>query len=49
MARVEYTLAIQRPAEQVFAFLTNGENNPKWELEMVNARQLTEESSTRWH
>jgi uncharacterized protein YndB with AHSA1/START domain len=51
MARVEYTLTVQRPIEQVFAFVTNGENNPKWELEMVETRQLTDGPTrvgTKW-
>ncbi len=49
--RFELTTTIQRPVEQVFAFLTHGENNPKWELEIVEARQLTEgppRVGTRW-
>ncbi|SRR6266498_394762 len=51
MARVEFTLTIQRPIEQVFAFVTNGENNPKWELEMVETKQLTDGPTrvgTKW-
>lgn len=51
MARFEWTLAVQRPVEQVFAFLTNGENNHKWELEIVDSRQLTEGPTrvgTKW-
>jgi uncharacterized protein YndB with AHSA1/START domain len=51
MAQVEYTLTIQRPVEQVFAFVTNGENNPKWELEVVETMQLTDGPTrvgTKW-
>ena len=47
----ELVTTIQRPVEEVFAFLANGENNPKWELEIVDARQLTEgppRVGTRW-
>ena len=49
--RFELTTTVQRPVEEVFAFLTHGENNPKWELEIVDARQLTEgppRVGTRW-
>ncbi len=49
--RFELTTTIQRPVEEVFAFLTHGENNPKWELEIVDARHLTEgppRIGTRW-
>jgi len=42
MARFDYTINIQRPIEQVFAFLANGENNHKWELEIVESRRLTD-------
>ena len=51
MVQVEYALTVQRPVEQVFAFVTNGENNPKWELEMVETKQLTDGPTrvgTKW-
>jgi uncharacterized membrane protein len=51
MARFEYTINVQRPIEQVFAFLANGENNHRWELEIVESRQLTDGPTrvgTRW-
>jgi len=51
MARFEYIINIQRPTEQVFAFLANGENNHKWELEIVESRRLTDGPTrvgTRW-
>lgn len=40
MARFEHTINIQQPTEQDFAFLANGENNYKWELEIVESRRL---------
>ena len=49
--RFELNTSVQRPVDEVFAFMTHGENNPKWELEIVDARQLTEgppRVGTRW-
>jgi hypothetical protein len=51
MERFKHTINIQRPIEQDFAFLANGENNHKWKLEIVESRRLMDgltRVGTRW-
>ena len=31
MIKIEYSLVIDRPVEQVFDFMSNVENGPKWQ------------------
>jgi len=38
MIRVEISVFIRRPSEEVFAYLSNFENNPQWQSGMVSAR-----------
>ena len=40
MATLEISIVINRPVEEVFAFLSNPENNPKW-VSMSNEVHLT--------
>ena len=37
MIRVEATVTVNRPSEEVFAFLSNFENNPRWQSGMQEA------------
>jgi uncharacterized membrane protein len=39
---VEMSILINRPVEDVFAFLSNFENNPKWQSSSVEARKISE-------
>jgi uncharacterized membrane protein len=38
----EYTIAIDRPIDEVFAFLSDFENIPKWNYYVLEVRQLSE-------
>ncbi len=38
MIRVETEVEINRPSEEVFAFISNFENNPKWQSGQLEAR-----------
>ena len=42
MSKVELSIVINRPIEEVFAFLGNFENNPKWQSSSVEAKKITE-------
>lgn len=42
MIRVETSVFIGRPPEQVFAFISNFENNPKWQSGMQEAKFTSE-------
>lgn len=42
MTRVEINITIDRPPEEVFAYLANFENNPKWQSGMKSARFTSE-------
>lgn len=44
MVKVEASVVINRPLEEVFAFVTTIENSPKWESEVVEAKQTSEGS-----
>jgi hypothetical protein len=39
--KVEYSVVISRPAEEVFAFAGNPDNDPKWGSLIVASRQLS--------
>lgn len=41
MARVEISSMIKRPVEDVFAVLSNVENNPKWSSSALGAKQTS--------
>lgn len=41
MARVEISSMIKRPVEDVFAVLSNVENNPKWSSAALEAKQTS--------
>ena len=40
MVNVEVSTVINRPVEEVFAFVTNFENLPKWETDIQEAKQI---------
>jgi uncharacterized membrane protein len=40
--RVETTIQIDRPSEEVFAFISNFENNPKWQSGQLEAKFTSE-------
>ena len=42
MIRVEHTVVIDRPIEEVFAFMAEVENLPRWAEKTVEARQTSE-------
>ena len=42
MIRVSSSIEVSRPAEPVFAFLADAENNPKWQRGMQSCRWTTE-------
>ncbi len=41
MINVEVSTIIHRPMEEVFAFVANFENHPKWETNFLEVKQLT--------
>ena len=41
--RVEIQIPIERPVEDVFAYITNFENNPQWQNGMVSCTFTTEQ------
>ncbi len=42
MARIEASVVINRPIEEVFAFVTDFEKAPQWMSELVEAKQTSE-------
>ena len=42
MVNVETSIIINRPIEEVFAYLTDAGNNPQWDLGLVEVRQTPE-------
>jgi uncharacterized protein YndB with AHSA1/START domain len=42
MARIEASVVIDRPIEEVFAFVTDFEKLPQWMSELVEAKQTSE-------
>ncbi len=42
MARLECSVTIDRPVEEVFAFLSNYENDPKWSSATVEGKKTSE-------
>jgi uncharacterized protein YndB with AHSA1/START domain len=40
--RIETIVQIDRPAEEVFAYISNFENNPKWQSGQIEARITSE-------
>jgi uncharacterized membrane protein len=39
---VEMSIQINRPVEEVFAFLSNFENNPRWQSTSVEAKKISD-------
>ncbi len=50
--RIEYSIVIKRPVEEVFAFLNDTKKLPQWNTAMLEARQTSEgsvgEGTTFW-
>jgi uncharacterized membrane protein len=42
MVRVDHELTVNRPAAEVFAYLTNVETLPEWQASVVAARRVTD-------
>ena len=42
MVKVTYTLLIERPAEEVFAALTDLENTPNWQPQVIEEKLVSE-------
>lgn len=42
MMKIEHSVVIDRPIEEVFAYLTRPENTPKWQSGMLESRQTSE-------
>jgi uncharacterized membrane protein len=42
MIKIETSVAINRPPEDVFAYISNFENNPEWQLGMQEVRFTSE-------
>jgi uncharacterized membrane protein len=43
MIKVETKVLIERPSDEVFAYISNFENNPKWQSGQLEARFTSEE------
>ena len=41
MAKIETSIVINRPVEEVFAVVTNVENNPKWSSAFIEAKKTS--------
>jgi uncharacterized membrane protein len=51
MFTVETSITINRPVEHVFAFLSNFENQPKWDVSMIEVKKTSPEAigvGTTW-
>ena len=44
MPEIKMSIAINRPLEEVFAFISNFENNLKWQSTLVEAKKISEGS-----
>jgi uncharacterized membrane protein len=42
MLKIETSIVINRPLEEVFAFTTNYENQPKWQSRLIEAKKTSE-------
>lgn len=43
---VESTIVINRPIEDVFAFVTDSENDPKWAIPVTECTRITDETAS---
>jgi len=43
MVRIEFSLVVERPAEEVFAYLTDPERLPEWQAGVLEARKESSE------
>src|SRR5438874_7315675 len=41
MPRVEHSTVINRPVDQVFAFITSAENGRSWQSDLLESKQIT--------
>ena len=42
MARIEHSVVINRPAEEIWAFMADAANNPQWISGLVESRQISD-------
>ncbi len=42
MAKLEFSIVINRPVEEVFAFLCNAENDPKWASGSIEVKKMSQ-------
>ncbi len=42
MVKIEHSVVINRPIEEVFAYVTQPENTPKWQSGMLESKQISE-------
>ncbi|HET9754969.1 MAG TPA: SRPBCC family protein [Candidatus Limnocylindrales bacterium] len=52
IATIESSIVIKRPVEEVFAFTTNFENQPKWQSRLLEVKKTSEGPigvGTTWH
>jgi uncharacterized membrane protein len=42
MMKIEHSVVIERPIEEVFAFLNDAENNPTWQSSVLEAEKTSE-------
>jgi uncharacterized membrane protein len=42
MVKLEQSIMINRPVEEVWKFMSHWENGPKWDCGVVEARQISE-------
>lgn len=42
MAKLEFSMVINRPVEAVFAFLCNAENDPKWASGSIEVKKMSQ-------
>ncbi len=41
MKTIQETVIVNRPVQEVFSFMSNGENGPRFELELVESKRLS--------
>ena len=41
MARIEHSIVINQPIDRVFAFISNAQNDPYWQLDILESRQTS--------
>lgn len=42
MIKIEHSVVINRPVEEIFAYMDNPENDPKWQSDVLESEQTSE-------